>query len=97
MMKTLSEIRNLLNSEKDVPLSKYPIKSLAVFGSYPGNEQDKASEVALMVEFEESTGVEFIQLSDDSEAEIGLKVDLVSRKGIKEPYFKAIESTLLYV
>jgi len=36
-------------------------------------------------------------LADELETLIGFKVDLVSRKGIKDKYYKKIESDLTYV
>jgi len=50
-----------------------------------------------MVEFNDKTGIRSIDLADELEKYIGIKVDLVSRKGIKDRYFQAIKSELIYV
>jgi predicted nucleotidyltransferase len=50
-----------------------------------------------MVEFNEPVGIRFIDLAYDLEEILQHKVDLVSRKGIKSQYFKAIEPELVYV
>ncbi len=96
-MKTLQEIKSDLMENKQRLCAKYPIKALAIFGSYARNEQTESSDLDLMVEFNDKIGIQFIDLADEIENYIGLKVDLVSRKGIKEKYFQAIKSDLIYV
>lgn len=96
-MKTLSEIKSTLSEKRATLFKKYPIKTLAIFGSFARNEQDENSDLDLMVEFNEKVGSEFIQLADDLEDFLGFKVDLVSKKGIKERYFAQIKDELIYV
>ena len=50
-----------------------------------------------MVEFSEPVGIEFIDLACDLEDLLGCKVDLVTRQGIKDRYFKYVEPDLKYV
>jgi uncharacterized protein len=96
-MKTLQDIKNTLNKHKPDLLERYPIKSLAIFGSFARNEQTDDSDLDLMVEFNDRIGLRFVDLADEIEDYLGIKVDLVSRKGIKERYFQAIKSELIYV
>jgi len=96
-MKTLSEITSDLRELKGELSQKYPIKSIAIFGSYARSQQDQNSDLDLMVEFDDKVGLKFIKLADEIEGFLGLKVDLVSKKGIKPKYFKEIESELIYV
>ena len=49
------------------------------------------------MEFEQKIGIEFIDFAQELEDLLGLEVDVVSKKGIKEKYFKAIEKDLIYV
>jgi predicted nucleotidyltransferase len=86
-----------LNKYKTALLEKYPIESLAIFGSFARNEQTNQSDLDLLVDFNDSIGIRFIDLADELEDYIGVKVDLVSRKGIKDKYFQAIKSELVYV
>jgi hypothetical protein len=51
----------------------------------------------LKVEFYRRIGSEFIELTDDLEKILGIKVDVVSKKGIKEQYFEGIKDDLVYV
>lgn len=75
---------------------RYPIASMALFGSYARNEQTDTSDVDIMVEFDGKIGIKFIDLANEIEKSLGLKVDLVSKKGIKEQYLKTIQSDLIY-
>ena len=96
-MRTLQDIRLTLNKHKPDLLTKYPIKSITIFGSFARNEQTDDSDLDLMVEFNDKIGIRFIDLADEIEDYIGIKVDLVSRKGLKDRYFQAIKSELVYV
>jgi predicted nucleotidyltransferase len=96
-MKTLQEIKSTLGRHKQQLFSDYPIKSLAIFGSYARREQNDESDLDIVVEFSEKIGLRFIDLAEELENLIGFKVDLVSKKGIKKKYYKKIESDLTYV
>ncbi|MDW3210016.1 MAG: nucleotidyltransferase family protein [Reichenbachiella sp.] len=96
-MKSLAEIKQSLGSQMTALSAKYPIKSLAIFGSYARNEQTKESDLDLCVEFNDKIGSQFIDLADEIEEFIGFKVDLVSKNGIKDRYFQSIKDELIYV
>jgi hypothetical protein len=51
----------------------------------------------LLVDFSDSFGIRFVDLADEIESLLGISVDLVSRNGIKEQYYKAIEADLIHV
>jgi len=96
-MNTLSDIRNSLSARKEQLFQKYPIKSLAIFGSYARNEQSEHSDVDILVEFHDKIGIEFIDLAEELEKAVGLKVDLVSRKGVRDKYYAEIVKDLIIV
>ena len=96
-MKTLQEIKHTLGKHKKRLFNDYPIKSMAIFGSYSRREQNDSSDLDILVEFSDKIGIRFIDLADDLEKIIGFKVDLVSKKGIKEKYLEAINSDLIYL
>jgi predicted nucleotidyltransferase len=91
------DILSTLQSAMPVLGKKYSIKVLALFGSYSRNEANNESDIDIMVEFDKPVGVHFIDLADELEGLLHKKVDLVSRKGIKPAYMKAIEPELIYV
>lgn len=96
-MRTLTEIKSLILHNKPYLYSKYPIESLAIFGSYARNEQNTTSDIDVLVEFNGKIGIKFIDLADEMERLLETKVDLVSRKAVNERYFNAIKNDLIYV
>ena len=96
-MRTLEEIKSTLDRHKQQLFAEYPIKSLAIFGSYARNEQMDGSDIDIMVEFKDQIGIRFIDLADDIEKLLGYNVDLVSKNGIKDRYYQAIKADLIYV
>ena len=96
-MRTLQEIKNTLGSHKNRLFKDYPIKSMAIFGSYSRKEQNELSDIDILVEFSDKIGIRFIDLAEDLDNIVGFKVDLVSKKGIKDKYLKSINSDLIYV
>ncbi|RUA37873.1 MAG: nucleotidyltransferase [Bacteroidetes bacterium] len=96
-MKSLNEIKDILQKQKHKLLSSYPIKSMAIFGSYSREDQNENSDLDILVEFDGKIGVRFIDLADELEKAVGFKVDLVSKNGIKPKYLNAIKQELKYV
>ena len=86
-----------LKEVKPVLLTKYPIKKMALFGSVSRKEDNENSDVDILVEFDRSVGMEFIHLCYELERLLNRKVDLVTRNGVKEKYYKEIESEMIYV
>ena len=77
---------------------KYPLKSIALFGSYARGEENPESDIDVMVEFSEPVGFEFIDLLEELEKKFQeKKVDLISREGIKPHYRPYIEEDAIYV
>ena len=96
-MRTLREIKSTLSNHKQRLFHDYPIKSIAIFGSYSRREQTDSSDLDILVEFSGKIGIRFVDLAEDLEDIFGFKVDLVSKNGIKEKYLKSINSDLIYV
>jgi len=96
-MSTHQEIVENLSRLKSSLVKRYPVKRLALFGSVSRSEDGKDSDVDILVEFDGKIGSRFIDLAEELEKALGLKVDLVSRNGIKPKYFEAIQKDLIYV
>jgi len=87
-----------LTKAKPLLAQKYGVKDLAIFGSYSRNEAIAGkSDVDILVDFSQPIGLAFVDLADELEGLLQLKVDLVSRGGIKPKYFTVIEPDLIYV
>lgn len=72
-------------------LKKYRVKRIGLFGSYVRNESSKRSDIDLIVDFEEKTFDNFIELAFELEKIFDRKIDLLTEKGISPyilPYIK---------
>jgi hypothetical protein len=96
-MKDLEEIKTKLTVHKNRLSEKYHISKLSVFGSYARGDQQENSDLDLLVDFKENIGIKIIDLADELEQIIGLKVDLISKNALKERYFMAIKKDLINV
>jgi len=96
-MKTLDEIRDILQSHKNDLQVKYHVKELGVFGSFARGEQGLESDVDILVEFDEPIGWEYVDLIDHLENIIGLKVDLVTPMALKRQMKDTIMKELVQV
>lgn len=96
-MNSISDIRTALSLHRNRLFQEYPLKSMAIFGSYSRGENTDESDLDVLVEFHGKIGIRFIDLADEIESIVGLKVDLVSRNGIKQGYLSAIDPDLIYV
>ncbi len=96
-MTNRQSIISLLQSAKSMLEQKYGVKALALFGSYSRNEATADSDVDVLVDFSKPIGLAFVDLADELEQLLQMRVDLVSRNGIKPKYFQSIESELIYV
>ncbi len=96
-MKSLEEVRGLLQKHKAELKNRYGIAKIGIFGSYARNEQIEESDIDILVEFERPIGLDFVALADDLEALLGFKVDLVSRGAIKPNRWDYVAEDLVYV
>lgn len=96
-MEQLTQIKKVLQGLKPELHRQFHVQSLGLFGSVVRNDFSDSSDVDIIVDFDRPVGVEFIDLAQYIELHLQKKVDLVSRKGVKEKYFKAIEREIVYV
>jgi len=97
LMVSLIDIKEKLKNNKAKLSSKYGLSYIAIFGSYGRGQQTNDSDVDILVDFDKPIGIEFIDLAYELEEILKVKVDLVSKNGIKPNYFKNIENELIYV
>ena len=96
-MYNLYQYNEILSQQKDRLLKAYPIKTLGLFGSVVRNDFTPESDIDVIVEFTQPVGIEFIELADELEKIFQRKVDLVSRKGLREKTFNFIKEEIVYV
>lgn len=96
-MEQLSEIKQVLQQLKPELSSRFHVRSLGLFGSVVRDDFSPTSDIDIIVDFDQPVGIEFIDLADYIEQRLQKKVDLVSRSGVKDKYFKSIEREIVYV
>jgi predicted nucleotidyltransferase len=96
-MLSRNDILTKLQSVKPALHEKYSVKAMALFGSYSRNDNTADSDIDLLVDFDKTIGIRFIDLADELEEILRHKVDLISAKAIKPKYFQAIKPDLIYV
>lgn len=91
------DIENKLKELKPILYQKYFVEKIGYFGSYSRNEQNKDSDIDILVSFRKPLGWEFFDLQELLEYELKLKVDLVSEKALKEQLRQIILNSVKYV
>ncbi len=76
---------------------QYPIRHMGLFGSVARGEAGPDSDIDILVEVDPSIGLGFVTLAERLEVELGRKVDLVSRRGLKPAMWASIEPDLIDV
>ena len=96
-MITHTEIENKLRRLKPILNKQYFVYKIGYFGSYARKEQNKDSDIDILVYFQKPIGWEFFDLNELLEKELELKVDLVSEKALKEQLRQIILDNVKYV
>jgi predicted nucleotidyltransferase len=96
-MKDLDYIMNVLSGIKSELVSRFHVRTIGVFGSFARGEATPDSDIDIIVDFNRSVGVEFIDLAEYLEGKLETRVDLVSRKGIRHGYLESIEKDVAYI
>ena len=96
-MHHLTVYKNKLQQQKKLLMQQYPIKTIGLFGSVVRDDFTDNSDIDVIVEFTRPVGMEFIELADRLEDILQRRVDLVSRKGLKERTFEFIKNEIEYV
>jgi uncharacterized protein len=93
----LAEIKQILKRIKPELAREFHVQTIGIFGSVVRDDFSPNSDVDIIVDFNQPVGIEFIDLANYMEQQLKKKVDLVSRNGIKEKYYKVIEPEIVYV
>jgi uncharacterized protein len=86
------EIVAFLRGEKPRLAARFPLRSMAVFGSVARGDATPESDVDILVDVDPSIGLEMVTLGDEIEKLLGRRVDLVSRRAVKPKMLRIIES-----
>lgn len=96
MIADREEILSRLRESKPTLQAEFPVKRIALFGSYAlGTQISGKSDIDILVEVDPSIGLRFVTLAHRLEELLGTRVDLVSRRAIKPSLWKLIEPELI--
>jgi uncharacterized protein len=97
-VRTLEEIEHWLMQHKSMLQEQYQIKELGIFGSYVRQEQTETSDVDVLVEFSETPSLlKFVNLENYLSDNLGVKVDLVHKSGLKPRIGERILAEVVYL
>lgn len=89
-MKSLTDIRHILDNHRETLTSRFGVRRVAIFGSYARQDQTPLSDVDIAVELERPLGWEIVDLHDYLEEILNIRVDLVTIEALKrKPYLWA--------
>lgn len=83
---TIEEIKNIIVSHKEELRKKYGVAEIGIFGSVLRGENNRRSDLDILVELEENhnTGLlAFINMENYLSDLLGMKVDLVEKTSLK--------------
>lgn len=86
-MKTLSEIKQILQAQKPYLAEKYGVTEVSIFGSYVRNEQGPDSDLDILIELERPPRISLIglvELEDYLSGVLGLKVDIAIKRNLRK-------------
>jgi len=97
-VKTLEEIKQWLLQHKSVLQEHYKVRELGIFGSYVRQEQTETSDVDVLVQFSETPSLlKFVNLENYLSDNLGIKVDLVHKSGLKPRIGERILAEVVYL
>ena len=86
-----------LRTIKPALQQEFPLRRMALFGSWARNEQTDTSDVDILVEVDPSIGLRFVTLAERLESLLEQHVDLVSSRAVKPNLLKQIQAELIDV
>jgi uncharacterized protein len=95
---TKEEILFRLREHKEELQRKFPITSVALFGSYARGDASPQSDVDILVELREPMGWDFVDVLEYLENILKeTKIDLISKGGVRPRLWEYIKDDLIYV
>jgi hypothetical protein len=96
-MQTIEKLKATLALHKKELKKKFKVKEIGIFGSYVRQEQNKKSDVDVLVSFYETIDLfSFVELENYLSDILGVKVDLVMKDGIKPRLKERILAEAVY-
>lgn len=92
--KIIKQLQNVAPALKQ----KYPIASIAVFGSALRDDFDREnSDVDILVDYRGSDVSLYLQFADELESILNRKIDIVTLRSLKERHWNYLKEKIFYV
>jgi predicted nucleotidyltransferase len=97
-MKTFDELRQILSLQKQSLRENYQITEIGIFGSYARGEETELSDVDILVDYETApTFIMLVELRDYLSQLFGLKVDVITKNGLKPRIRERVLAEAIYI
>ena len=94
----LSQVKSTLKGEEENLARQYGVSKIGIFGSFVFGDYKKDSDVDILAEFKKPIGLfDFLDLENYLTEQLGRKVDLVAKDGLKKYIRKNILDSVVYV
>ena len=90
------DIIKILKNHKSTIEKKYSVKKIGILGSYAKGKQTKSSDIDIIVEFNNPTFDNFMDLIFYLEDLYGREVDLVTLKGLSPYILPFVEKEVIW-
>jgi predicted nucleotidyltransferase len=96
--KTKDEIIKILNEVKDEVKSKYKAEIKGIFGSYARGDENKTSDIDIIVDFEKGADLfDLVETSMFLEEKLSCPVDIIPRDSIRSEIKELILQETIYI
>ncbi|NER94675.1 MAG: nucleotidyltransferase family protein [Symploca sp. SIO1B1] len=97
-MLKLNKIKQFLINYKPIIQEKYQITELGIFGSYVREEQTETSDLDVLIDYSNAPSLlDIVDLEFYLSDCLGVKVDVVTKKGLKPRVKENILAEVIYV
>lgn len=99
-MKNTKHIIKKLEELKPTLEERFQVKTIGIFGSYVRGEQNKKSDIDVLVEFANDAHIgllKYLGMEIFLSEQLGVKVDLVAKDGLKPTLKDSVLSEVVYV
>jgi predicted nucleotidyltransferase len=97
-MISLETVKHCLTEQKPMLKHKYKISKVGIFGSYVRGQQRNESDLDVLIDYDKAPSlVALIEIENMLSALLGIKVDLVTKKGLKSQLRQHILDEVVYL
>jgi len=97
-VKTIEEIKRILELYKEDLEKKFKVKEIGIFGSYVRKAQNKNSDLDILIKIEDSISLlDLVKLENYLTSLLGVKIDLIPKEDIREELREEILKEAIYV